>query len=156
MGNVQMGCIWSNNKCHTNVSANVGCFLAPSARCDYYQHYVWSESHNRQAHMLNAGLCAPPGDSKSRLKSRLTFYDLVIFIWQYQIATTGPPTHPHMAREWNCDSHTRGEIWAAITHSSYLEKAQKASLLLAVSSLTHWWNPHSISLFPPLSLSVSH
>lgn len=65
------------------------------------------------------------------------------------------PIH-HMAREGNCDSHTTGELWAAITQSSYLEKAQKASLLLSVSPLTHRWNPHSISLFHLLSLSASH
>lgn len=66
--------------------------MALSAHCDYYQHCVCGESHNRQAHMLTAGLCTPPGDSKSRLKARLTFYDLVIFIWQYHIATTAPST----------------------------------------------------------------
>lgn len=38
-------------------------------------------------------------------------------------------------------------------YSSYLEKSQKASFLLLVSSLTHWWKPYSISLFPLLSLS---
>lgn len=55
--------------------------------------------------------------------------------------------------EWNCGSHTRREIWAAISHNSYLEKAQKASLLLVVSSLAKWWRPHSISLFSLLLLS---
>lgn len=35
-----------------------------------------------------------PGDSRSRLKSRLTLYDLVIFIWPHRIATTAPPAPP--------------------------------------------------------------
>lgn len=41
--------------------------------------------------MLNAGLFTPPGGSKSRLKSRLTFNDLFIFFCRDPIATTSPP-----------------------------------------------------------------
>lgn len=41
--------------------------------------------------MLNAGLCTPPGGSENRLKSRLTFNDLFIFICRDPIATTSPP-----------------------------------------------------------------
>lgn len=48
-GNVRGGCIWSNNKCHTNVSANVKllCFLASSTHCDYYQRRIRSSHAKR-------------------------------------------------------------------------------------------------------------
>lgn len=93
-----------------------------------------------------------PGDSKSRLKSRLTLYDLVIFIWQYQIATTGPSRHPDIAREWNWDSHTSGEI--CCYHAQQLLGKSPECFSPAHGFFSHsWWNLHSISLFPLLSLS---
>lgn len=87
------GCIWSKNNCHTNVCANVRLLVVFGIERTLWllSHCVCNESHYRQAHMLNAGLCTPPGGSKSRLKSRLTFNDLFIFICRDPIATTSPP-----------------------------------------------------------------
>lgn len=119
---------------------------------------VCSESHIRRAHMLNVGLCTPPRDSKNRLKSRLTFFDLVIFIWQYQIATTGPPAPSTTWPGSETAIHTLEEKNGLLSHSAATWKNPRKPLSCSsASSLTHGWKPpHSISLFPLLSLSVSH
>lgn len=123
-GEIHKGVHLISNKCHTNVSANVKllCFLASSSHCDYYQRCVCSET---SPHAKRWPVDSP-GDSKSRLKSRLTFYDLVIFIQQYQIATTSPPTpSPHGRGVKLRFAHQRKNIGRyCIMHSSYLEKAQ--------------------------------
>lgn len=119
--------------------------LAWTSHCDYYQRCVCSESHNTGAHMLNVGLHTPPGNFKSRLNSRLTFYDLVIFIWQCQIATTETINPSPHGSEWNSDSHT-GEIWASITQQ-LLGKSPES---LSPASCSF---PRSLKK-PPLNLSL--
>lgn len=153
MGNVQTGCIWSNNKFHTNVSANVKLLVTFWHRAQAVITISAASAvkcHGSGSHMLTAGLCTSPRDSKSRLRSRLTFVDLVIFIWLYQISTTGllAESH-HMDGEWNCDSHTIEEKYGPLSRPAAAWKKPRKPLccswlLLSLTDET----PHSIALFP--------
>lgn len=127
----------------TNVSANVKllCFLASSAHCD--QRHVCSETSPRAKRRP----VHSPGDSLSRLKSRLTFYDLFIFVLQYRTATT---SSPNLLPTWQGVklqfTHRRKHMGRYHAEQRLGESPESLSPVV-VSSLTQWRSPHSISLF---------
>lgn len=100
--------------------------------------------------------CAlPPETPKAEVKIDFRwpcYLYLAVSDFNYWPASWEPP-HGWGVKLWF--THYRGEIWAAITYSSCLEKAQKASLLLVASSLTHWWNPPLHRSLPLLCRSQS-
>lgn len=134
------------NAIQMSANVNLLCFLASSEHCDYYQWCVCSESSPRAKRWP----VHSSGDSHSRLKSRLTCY-LYSAVSHCNYPSSSPiPTWPRSATA----IHRLEEKYGPLSHtaSSYLEKAQKASLLVVVSSLTQGWSPHSISLFSLLLL----
>lgn len=118
----------------------LGCwlFLALSAHCDYY-HTVSAMSPTTDKPTCWTLACSLPLEAPKADLSQdwLSMTSLSFFVGiRLPLPVPLASNHPSTAREWKCSSHTRGKIWAAITHCSYLEKSQKASLLLVVSFLT--------------------